>query len=166
MAAQRITAYDAAPVARTMLGASSANRGLGAMTPPNQGLNNGDDMGAGSKPYVNAQHQFQAGHAGQNLRANAQSAGPQRDAAAMDSVRKAQTQQETAQNFLTQKTAQVVDNQLEQSGGGSALMLLNQVVQSPNREKFINHIASSKAMFQGDAPELGQIQAEANRYLR
>ena len=166
MAAQRITAYDAAPVARTMLGASSANRGLGAMTPPNQGLNNGDDMGAGSKPYVNAQPQFQAGHAGQNLRANAQSAGPQRAAAAMDSVRKAQTQQETAQNFLTQKTAQVVDNQLEQSGGGSALMLLNQVVQSPNREKFINHIASSKAMFQGDAPELGQVQAEANRYLR
>ena len=166
MAAQRITAYDAAPVARTMLGASSANRGLGAMTPPNQGLNNGDDMGAGSKPYVNAQPQLQAGHAGQNLRVNAQSAGPQRAAAAMDSVRKAQTQQETAQNFLTQKTAQVVDNQLEQSGGGSALMMLNQVVQSPNREKFINHIASSKAMFQGDAPELGQVQAEANRYLR
>jgi len=44
-------------------------------------------------------------------------------------------------------------------------MLLNQVDQSPNREKFVNHIASSKAMFEGDAPELGQITAEANRYM-
>ena len=165
MASQRITAYDAAPVSRMMLGASSANRNL-RMSPPNQGLNNSDDMGAGSKPYVNSQPERQAGHAGQNLRVNGQSAGPQRSAAAMDQVRKMQTEQATAQNFLTQKTAQVIDDKLEQSGGGSALMLLNQVVQSPNREKFVNHIASSKAMYEGAAPELGQVQAEANRYMR
>ena len=162
--AQRITAYDAAPVARTMLGASSMERRLN-MSPPNQGLNNADDQGRASKPYVNAQPELQAGHAGQNLRVNLQSAGPQRASAAMDSVRKMQTQQATAQNFLHHKTATLIDDALEQSGGSSALMELNAVVQSPDREKFVNHIATGKAMGTGAAPELGQIQAEANRYV-
>ena len=162
--AQRITAYDAAPVSRMMLGASSADRRLNMM-PPNQGLNNSDDQGRASKPYVNAQPELQAGLAGQNLRVNIQSAGPQRASAAMDAVRKQQVEQETAQSFLRQKTASLMDDALEQSGGSSALMQLNAVVQSPDREKFVNHIASSKAMYEGAAPELGQVQAEANRYM-
>ena len=162
--AQRITAYDAAPVSRMMLGASSADRGL-KMTPPNQGLNNSDDLGAASKPYVNSQPERQASYAGQGVRQNQTSAGFQGSAAAMDNVRRVQTEQATAQNFMKHKLADVVDNELEQMGGGAALMQLNEVIQSPNREKFVNHIASTKAMFEGDAPELGQIQAEANRYM-
>ena len=79
-------------------------------------------------------------------------------------MRKAVTQQSTAQNFVNQKLSNVIDNELEQQGGGSALMKLNQVIQSPAREKFVNHIATSRAQYDGVAPELGQVTAEANRY--
>ena len=162
--AQRITAMDVAPAARMGLGEASAQRGLGGMIPPNQGLNNMDDMGAASKPFVNSQPDRQATYAGQNVRENARAAGPQTAANEMGKVRKAVTQQSTAQNFVNQKLSNVIDNELEQQGGGSALMKLNQVIQSPAREKFVNHIATSRAQYDGVAPELGQVTAEANRY--
>ena len=161
--AQRITAMDVAPAARMGLGDASAQRGLGGMIPPNQGLNNMDDMGATSKPYVNAQPERQAGYAGQNARENAGS--QQLIQQETGKVRKANTQASTSQYFLNKKLSDVIDNNLEAQGGGSALMKLNQVVQSPAREKFVNHIATSRAQFDGVAPELGQITAEANRYM-
>ena len=45
-------------------------------------------------------------------------------------------------------------------------MRLNSIMESPERDKFINDIAVSNAMAQeGKAPELGQLTAEANRYM-
>ena len=38
-------------------------------------------------------------------------------------------------------------------------MQMNAIMQSPDREAFINNVATSRAMFDGQAPELGQFQA-------
>lgn len=162
--AQRITAMSPAPYAREALPMASAQRGLSGMNPPNAGMTNQDDAGAASKPYVNHQPTQQMGLAEQNVRQNVQSAAPQAAANAMGQVRKMSTEESSAQNFMNQKMANVIDDQLEAQGGGRALMQLNAVLQSPQREAFVNDIATTRAMFQGAAPELGQVTAEANRY--
>jgi len=162
--AQRIQKMSPAPYAREVMGMSSAERGLGGMMPPNQGMTNMDDMGSTSKPYANNQNQRQLELAGQNVRQNTMSARPQAAADAMGQVRKATTEQSTAQTFMTRKATDVIYNRMEQMGGGSALMQLNSIMTSPQRESFVNNIATSKKMFEGSAPELGQVIAEANRY--
>ena len=54
--------------------------------------------------------------------------------------------------------------QLDAAGLGGNLMKVNAILQSPERESFMNDIATSKAMFSGQAPELGSYMAEANQY--
>ena len=48
--------------------------------------------------------------------------------------------------------------------GGSALMRLNSVMQSPDKAKFMNDIAVGKAMAAGMNPDLGGEVAHANQY--
>ena len=154
----------AIPVARETLGISDMVRGNQAMTQPNAGMYNSDDGGAMSKPYINAQPTENQALAMQNLRANANTAAPQANVGAVGAVRKANTEQETAgyraQEMLNERMAA----ELQMRGGGQALMQINSIMQSPDREAFINDVATSKAMFAEQAPELGSYIAEANRY--
>jgi len=152
------------PVAQEMLQMSSANRGLQAMnsqTPPGP---NRFDSGGSSKVEVNTQPYNNERLAEQNIMQNTISAAPQAAAGAMGGVRSqvaAQTdQQAKAQQFAAGRMAEA----LEANQSGSALMRLNSVMQSPDKAKFLNDIATGKAMAQGLNPDLGQEVAQARQY--
>ncbi len=154
----------AIPVARETLGISDAMNGLQGMTQPNAGMYNSDDGGAFSKPYVNAQPSENQFLAMQNMSQNAQTSAPQAAAAAAGDVRKEVTEAAQApyraQAMMNGRAAQI----LEDRGAGGALMKVNAIMQSPEREAFMNDIATSKAMFSGQAPELGAYMAQSNQY--
>ena len=163
--AQRISSLppEAMPVARGNLGYSSAEKGLGGMIPPNEGMVNQMDGGMASKPYVNSQDQRQNLLAVQNMQQNGISAAQQANA---NGGRQAQlgmlnTPEEQAKQFATQAKANVLDA----TDGGRNVMKLNAMMQSPERENILNSVAVSRAMGEAKAPELGQITEEANRYL-
>ena len=164
--AQRISALppEAMPVSRGNLGYSSAEKGLGGMIPPNEGMANQMDGGMASKPYVNSQDQRQNLLAVQNMQQNGISAAQQANAngGRQASVGMLNTPEEQAKQYATQAKATV----LEATGGGRATMALNSIMQSPERENLLNSVAVSKAMGEARAPELGQVTEEANRYLR
>ena len=164
--AQRISALppEAMPVSRGNLGYSSAEKGLGGMIPPNEGMTNSMDGGLGAQPNTPLQGERQQQLAVQNMQQNGISATFQANA---NGGRQAQlgmlnTPEEQAKQFATQAKATV----LEATDGGRATMQLNSIMQSPERETFMNSIAVSKAMGEAKAPELGQVTEEANRYLR
>ena len=163
--AQRISALppEAMPVARGNLGYSSAEKGLGGMIPPNEGMVNQMDGGMASKPYVNSQDQRQNLLAVQNMQQNGISAAQQANA---NGGRQAQlgmlnTPEEKARQDLT--VAKAIT--LEKMGGGHRLMEFNALMQSPERENLVNSVAVTRAMGEAKAPELGQIIQEANRYI-
>ena len=79
--AQRIQQMGEAPYAREAMQFSSMQQGLGAMTPPNQGMTNMMDGGMASKPGANAQLQRQGDLKLQNIQQNTISAIPQQVAA-------------------------------------------------------------------------------------
>ena len=165
---QRITEMagaEFAPYATQALGMASEQRGLGGMVPPNQGLTNQDDTGAYSKSFVNAQGQRQMELEMQNVRQNTMTAAPQAAANAMGQVRKQTTEMSSAasneQQFMNSYMADV----LEQQGGGQHLMALNSRMTGPEQDQFVNNIAVSRQTVRREAPELGQIQTEANRYM-
>ena len=165
--AQRISQLpnEAIPYAQEALGMSSLKRGLGMMNNPNAGMKNQMDGGAFSKPYANAQEQRNAELAMQNVQQNAISARPQANAQAAGQVRKGLTEQSTeemkAHNYAEANKAFYLEQM-----GGQGVMKLNSIMESPERQKFVNDIAVSSAMHQeGKAPELGQLTAEANRYM-
>ena len=154
----------AIPVARESLAQSDAMYGLQGMTPPNTGMYNADDGGAMSKPYINAQPSENAFLQMQNMSQNAETAAPQAAAGAVGGVRKMMTEESTAQyraqSLLNDKMAE----QLDAAGGGQGLMRMNAIMQSPDREAFINDVATSRAMYSGQAPELGALQAQQAQY--
>ena len=154
----------AIPVARETLPISDAMHGLQGMTQPNAGMYNSDDGGAMSKPYLNAQPSEQQSLAMQNVIQNGQTAAPQAAAAAMGAVRKGTTEQSTAQYRAQSLLNEKMSEQLDAAGLGQGLMKINAIMQSPEREKFITDVATSRAMFSGDAPELGAYIAQANQY--
>jgi len=162
--AQRIQQMpeSAMPYAQQALPYSSTKRGLGAMTLPNPGMKNGMDGGNFSKPYANAQDQRNAELAMQNVRQNNISAQPQALAGASGQARRQlseQSDQESkAQLFMNMNLA----NQLEKNSPGGAI---SQLANQPYATKVMNDVAVSQAMYQqGQAPELGQMIQEANRY--
>ena len=61
---------------------------------------------------------------------------------------------------MNEKIAQTLDA----SGNGGALMQFNALMQSPEREAMINSIATSRAMYSSQAPELGAYQASTEQY--
>ena len=149
---------------REALPYASLQRGTGGMNPPNAGLRNMDDGGAYTKPYLNAQPERNTNLAIQNVEQNTLSAAPQAASAAMGQVRKQFTEESSQRSHAQQFMNMNLANQMDANDIGAATMQLNAVMQSPDREKFMNDIAVSKAMGQASAPELGQMTAEANRY--
>jgi hypothetical protein len=165
--AQRIQTFDpshAAPYAQGALNASSANRGIPAMNSGVPPMANMDIPDSYTHPYENGQAGMQAKHAMQNHMQNVTTARPQAAANAMGAVRKQVTDmatpEEHAKQFQNAKMADVIYS----TSGGGALMQLNSVIQSPERQQFIDSIATSRKMFSAESPELGQIMREANQY--
>ena len=163
--AQRISALppEAMPVSRGNLGYSSAEKGLGGMIPPNEGMTNSMDGGLGAQPNTPLQDERQMQLGLQNRQQNGISAVYQANA---NGSRQAQlgmlnTPDERAKQYNTQFKANILDA----TDGGRNTMALNAVMQSPERENLLNSVAVTRAMGEAKAPELGQVMREANRYI-
>ena len=166
--AQRIQQMpeSAMPYAQQALPYSSTARGLGAMTLPNPGMKNAFDGGNFSKPYANAQDQRNQELAMQNRNQNFISEQPQALAAAAGEARRkladVSDQENRTQLYMNTKIANTIEDKGLPNGG---IMKLNAMLTGPEQEKTRNQIAVNSAMYQqGQAPELGQMIQEANRY--
>ena len=89
---------------------------------------------------------------------------PQQAAAAMGMVKKQEQQMSNAQYTAQTQLSERMVQELVKRGSGGNLMELNAVMQSPDRQAFINDIATSQAMFNAQAPELGAHRASVNQY--
>ena len=151
-------------IAEETLPKSSLMRNAGYMNSPVRPGPNLYDSGAASKPQLNTQPFNNERLAQQTMMQNGLSAAPQAGVAAAGSVRSqvasASDQEVKAQQFLSTRASEA----LYANQSGSALMRLNAVMQSPDRDKFLNDIAVGKAMAQGLNPDLGQEVATARRY--
>ena len=157
----------AIPVARESLAISDAMHGLQGMTQPNAGMYNSDDGGAFSKPYLNAQPAENAFLSAQNKSQNLQTAAPQAAAGAMGAVRKSVTEQSTAAYRAQSDLNDYMANILNERGAGHDLIKMNAIMGTdPGRAQMENDILTTKAMFSGQAPELGAERAQENYYRR
>ena len=152
------------PVAQEMLQMSSAKRGLQAMNSPTPPGPNRYDGGGASKPEVNTQPFNNERFAEQNIMQNTLSAAPQAASGAMGQARSQAAAQTDQQSKAQQFAAQRMSEALYANQSGSALMRLNSVMQSPDKAKFLNDIATGKAMAAGLNPDLGQEVAQARQY--
>ncbi len=155
---------QAISVARGALPTSDAMHGLGAMTPPNAGMMNANDNGAYSKVSMNGQPDEQLSQAQQFLMRNMQTGAPQEIAGATGDIRAMVTEgsQPTfkAQMLMNMHAADA----LEQMGGGSALMALNDKLQSPERAQIETDLVTQQAMSAKMSPELGAMAAQNMQY--
>ena len=157
---------SAVPVARETLALSDAARGLQGMTPPNVGMTNQDTGSPYSMPgQISAgQMQEQLALAGQQVSQDMQTAAPQAAAAARGMViaQSAEMNQPAyrAQQMLFDRVANTIDA----TTGGGALMQYNALVQDVGEEKLKNSFLTTRAMRDGEAPELGAERAQSMQY--
>ena len=134
------------------------------MTSPVRPGPNAYDQGGASKPSVNTQPYNNQRLAEQNTLQNITSAAPQAGANAMGQARSqtaAQSDQEAkAQLFAAERMSEA----LYANQSGTALMKMNAVMQSPEKAKFLNGVATGKAMSAGMSPDLGGEVATARQY--
>ncbi len=152
-------------IAQETLGMSSMQRGLGGMNSPVRPGPNAYDQGGASKPSVNTQPYNNQRLAEQNTLQNIGSAAPQAATNAMGQVR-SQTaatsdQEAKAQLFAAERMSEA----LYANQSGTALMKMNAVMQSPEKAKFLNGVATGKAMSAGMSPDLGGEVATKNQYM-
>ena len=151
-------------VSEQMLGAASQGRNLPGMVSPVRPGPNAYDTGGASKAAANTQPFNNERLAMQNAEQNALSSSPQQVSNAVGQVRAAGAQETDAQAKAQQFAAQRMSEALYANESGSALMRLNSVMQGPDKAKFINDIATGKAMAAGMSPDLGAEAARARQY--
>ena len=151
-------------IAQETLGMSSMQRGLGGMTSPVRPGPNAYDLGGASKPSVNTQPYNNQRLAEQNQLQNIGSAAPQAASNAMGQVRSATAAQSDQEAKAQLFAAERMSEALYANQSGSALMKMNSIMQSPDKAKFMNHIATGKAMAMGMSPDLGGEVATKNQY--
>ena len=152
------------PVAQEMLQMSSAKRGLQAMNSPTPPGPNRYDSGGASKVEVNTQPYNNERYEKQNILQNTISAAPQAVAGAVGKLKSKVAAEVDATVKAQQFAAQRLAEALFANQSGSAMMRFNSVMQSPDKAKFLNDIATGKAMAQGLNPDLGQEVAQARQY--
>ena len=153
-------------VSEETLGQSSMQRGLPGMVSPVQPGPNMYDQGASSKPGVNSQLSNNERLRGQEMSRNLESAAPQANVGAARDVNKQVIGQSDAESKAQTFASDRMSQALYANDSGTALMQLNSTMQSPDKDKFLNHIATGKAMAAGLNPDLGQQAAEKARYIR
>ena len=151
-------------IAEETLGISTAMRGNPGMNSPVRPGPNMYDQGGASKPSVNTQPYNNQRLAEQNMLQNIGSAAPQAGVNAAGKVRASSADQSNsekkAQDFASQRMAEA----LYANQSGSALMRMNSVMQSPDKAKFMNDIATGKAIAEGMSPDLGAEVAQKRQY--
>ena len=153
-------------VAEETLGQSSMQRGLPGMVSKVQPGPNMYDQGASSKPGVNSQIANNERLKMQEMSRNIESAGPQASVAASRDFGQQVTGAANAENKAQAFAAQRMSETLYANQSGSALMALNETMGGPDRAKFLNDIATGKAMAAGLNPDLGAEVAAKARYIR
>ena len=153
-------------VAEETLGQSSMQRNLPGMVSKVQPGPNMFDAGASSKPGVNSQISNNERLSLQETSRNIETAGPQANVAAARNVGKEVIQGADAESKAQAFAAQRMSEVLYANDSGTALMRLNSTMQSPDKDKFLNEIATGKAMAAGLNPELGAEAAQKARYMR
>ena len=151
-------------VAEETLGRSSMQRGLPGMvskTPPGPNMFDG---GATSKPSVNSQIPNNERLRMQEMSRNIETAGPQANVGAARDVNKQSQSQSDAESKAQAFAAQRMSEMLYANDSGTALMRLNSEMQSVDRDKFLNDIATGKALASGMNPDLGAEIAQRARY--
>lgn len=160
--AQRIQQMGEAPYAREAMQFSSMKQGLGAMTPPNQGMTNMMDGGMASKPGANAQLQRQGDLKLQNIQQNTISAIPQQVAASQGMQTKMMAETSTVENAAAQYRDMAKANVMDAYQLTKGMENLNAEMDRIGPEQFEMNIAISKRM--GESPELAALDVEANQY--
>ena len=152
-------------IAEQTLGQSSMQRNLPGMVSKVQPGPNMFDQGASSKPGVNSQIYNNERLRGQEMSRNIESAGPQANVNAARDFSKGQlgiaNNDAEAQRFASERLSQA----LYANDSGTALMALNAKMQSPDKDKFLNGVATGKAVAAGMNPDLGAHTAEQARYI-
>jgi hypothetical protein len=160
--AQRIEQMNAPKYAREAMSFSSMEQGLGAMTPPNQGMTNMLDGGMASKPGANAQLQRQGDLKLQNIQQNTISAVPQAVAAEQGMQTKMMAEASSAESSDIQYRDAFKANVMDAYQLTKGMENLNAEIDRIGPEQFEMNIAVSKRM--GESPDLGSLIAEANQY--
>ena len=123
------------------------------------------DGGSASKPMVNNQQQQNALHTQQEMVQNALTAGQQANVTTQRTIENQSNtvsdQEIAAQQYARERIAET----LYANDAGSAMMKLNSITQSPEKAKFMNDLAVSKAMAVGSSPELGSAAASVQQYV-
>ena len=142
--AQRISST---PYSLEVYGDSLAQRGLIGMNPGNQGVANANDTGTGALP-VHDPMAPRFDHGIQNLRQNTYTARIGANTEVRQAAVKQNTTANNAQYFMMNKLTTTLLNDLEASGGGSAMMALNEIMQNPAaRGQFTDDIRTTKNMY-------------------
>ena len=152
-------------VSEEILGASSMQRGLPGMVSKVQPGPNMFDGGAASKPAVNSQPMSNERLKLQEMSRNIESAAPQAATQAVRNVGSQISDQSNAENKAQSFAAERMSEVLYANESGAALMKLNSVMQSPEKGKFMQDIATGKALAAGLNPDLGAEAAEKTRYV-
>ena len=160
--AQRIQQMGAPEYAREAMQFSSMQQGLGAMTPPNQGMRNADDGGMASKPDANAQIQRQADLKLQNIQQNTISNVPQQVAAYQGMQTKMMAEDATALSADKQYQLAFMSNLMDARQLTQGMENLNAHLEEIGPEQFKMNIAITNRM--GQSSDLGALIAEANQY--
>ena len=157
---------SAVPVARETLALSDAARGLQGMTPPNVGMTNQDTGAAYSMPGMTTAGQLeeQMALASQQITQDMQTAAPQAAAAARGMVIAQETEMSNQQAKAQQMLNENLYNIIDATTGGGALMQYNALVQNVGEEKLKNSFLTTRAMRDGEAPELGAERAQSMQY--
>ena len=160
--AQPITPY---PVAEESLLASSLAYGQEGMMSTSAPMgSNRLDSGAASKVEINSQPANNQRLAVQNVEQNTMSAAPQAGADAIQKVRAGGTAgsdaESKAQTYANERMAEM----LFANDSGAAMMKLNGIMQSPDKAKFVNDIATGKTLRAGIDPDLAAQEAQAQQY--
>ena len=160
--AQRIQQMGAPEYAREAMQFSSMQQGLGAMTPPNQGMRNADDGGMASKPDANAQIERQNDLRRQSIQQSTISAIPQQLAAYQGMQAKMMAETSTADNAAAMYRDMAKTNVMDAYELTKGMENLNAHREEIGPEQFEMNIAISKRM--GQSSDLGALIAEANQY--
>ena len=153
-------------VAEETLGQSSMQRNLPGMVskvqPGPQALQDPLSMPNGNYQQLASNERLKR----QEMSRNIETAAPQANVGAVQDFRKQGLEQSNSEAKAQKFASERMSEMLYANDSGTALMKLNETMGGPDRAKFLNDIATGKAMAAGMNPDLGAEVAAKARYIR
>lgn len=153
-------------VAEETLGQSSMQRNLPGMVskvqPGPQALQDPLSLPNGNYQQLASNERLKR----QEMSRNIETAGPQANVGATQDFRKQGLDQSNSESKAQKFAAERMSEMLYANQSGNALMQLNETMGGPDRAKFLNEIATGKALASGLSADLGAEAANKARYIR